>query len=183
MNSSANYLIFLFLFLLCSCDPDPPSLREDGEVNGLAPIYISEDSLANIEALSPQSVSQPGPMSNWNDFLFIRDGREGYHLINTADPENVTNEAFWQIPGTSQLQIVGDRAYLDNFHFLLIVDLSAAPELKIISRNPVVELKPYLLFPRYHQGYYECHNPDSGVVLEWRHKTELQEPLCYNQEL
>jgi hypothetical protein len=183
MNLFTFRTLLLFLFFSWSCEPEPPSIPEDDQVHGLAPVYISKDSLERIGVKDSRSVSRPGPVEKWNEFLFIREGRDGYHVINTSDVENVSKEAFWQIPGTSQLQIEEERAYIDNFHYLLVVDLTAAPDLEIISREQVVELNPFLLFPRYHQGYYECYDPDSGLVLEWRMEAELKQPWCYNQEL
>ena len=148
--------------VLSSCE------KEGIEVSGtymytvLVPEYRARvDVHAEVERQAPRELCEAGAIYARGRYLFVGHAGEGWHVIDNADPRAPRNLAFWRVPGTSQISFLGDRAVVDSYGDVLLLDVDADLSIEVARAVPNALLGTY---------YAAANQKDSVLV---GHRTEL----------
>lgn len=162
-------------FSSCIDTEDGESNFPAGEVMGYTPVYASPDDL-EIEFLSPQPLKNPGKIYYYNRYFFINERFEGIHIYNNFNPENPINMGFIQIKGNVDIAIRDNVLYADNLQDLVSIDISNIQTPTVLQRVEDV-IPSSNLFPPQLNVYFECPNPEKGVIVAWK-EALLNNPKC-----
>lgn len=181
-----RYLIVLSLAssLLFSCnwtvndEPGFGSNRPPDEVIGLKPIYAEGD-WTQITVLPPQPIDRLGKIYYKDKILFVNELYQGVHVIDNTDPVNPVFLHFFKIPGNKDIAIKGNILYADNVTDLVALDISELADPKVTKRlEDIYDDENFLDYPENYWGYFECPDPEKGVVVAWE-ETTLEYPECW----
>lgn len=112
--------LFVCLFLFYGCppiddfDPIPLSIYE--------PVVMQRGDFENTtELLPPRAIVETGKIYIKDDFLFINEPNEGFHVFNNQDPSNPEKIAFIKVLGSSDVSIKNRILYFNNATDLIAV--------------------------------------------------------------
>ena len=168
---------FLFLLTLLSFSCWNLEPVEDFMVEGLRPVYITEEVADSVTSLPPQPISQLGKIYYKDNLLYVNERGQGVHIIDNTNPESPVRMGFIQIPGNKDIVIKGDLMYADNYSDLLTIDIADLDNVAEIDRIIGVYPPESQSFPAHHSGYFECIDPEKGFVMRWEPAT-LINPAC-----
>lgn len=166
MKKVAFYFFAItFLFTLQNClwgEPDDgPFILEQTEYN---PVILNRnifENSTNIEA--PRNILNAGKIYVKDNFLFVNEPNEGFHVYDNSNPEHPVNIAFIKVLGSSDLTIKNDVLYINNATDLIAikpnVDFSA---LEITKR--ITNTFPQLISPDGFE-YYDLQNDE--IIVNW----------------
>lgn len=165
-------------FILGSCFPEPTKAIPD-EVMGMAPIYGTGnvDSIVMEEA---QPIESLGKIYYKTPFMFATEKGRGIHIIDNSNPSQPEKIGFLRISGNSEIAIKGNLLYANNRLDLVTLDISNLNDVRIVSRLKDVfsSLEGAGLFPPDFEGFFECVDPNRGIVIGWEEKI-LFSPQCW----
>jgi len=158
----------LLLLFLSSCTEDKCSNSITYTL--LEPVYVLADSLnQNAEIQSPKALKNPGKIYFYNNYIFINEPREGFHVIDNTNPSNPINEKFVAISGNVDLAVMNDFLYADAYKDLVILDLRDMNAIAQVSRKKDV-------FKSYN------HSSNASYILSHYKETTIQQTLdCSHQ--
>jgi hypothetical protein len=163
MNKGIFAIAVLILLTLASCTEDKCSNSMTYSL--LEPVYVLVDSLAQTaEIQSPKALENPGKIYFYNNYIFINEPREGFHVINNANPANPINEKFVAIKGNVDLAVMNDYLYADAYKDLVILDLRDMNAIVQVNRKENV-----------FESYY--HSATNGYILSHYKETTIQQTL------
>lgn len=173
-----------FFFLMAAtilnagCQDDGvPSFDNVEVVEGLRPVYISQEEAEEITTLPARALEQPGKITIYRHYLFINEVGKGVHIFDNAVPENPKPLSFLKIAGNIDIAIKEDILYADNVADLVALDISNLADIKIMKRIKDVFISQMAIPPKT-STYFECPDPSKGVVVGWR-QAILKSPQCY----
>lgn len=155
--------VVLILLSLASCTEDKCS--NSITYTMLEPVYVLVDSLRQpAEIESPRAFVNPGKIYFYNNYIFVNEPREGFHVINNANPANPINEKFVVIKGNVDLAVMNDYLYADAYKDLVILDLRDMNLMKQVTRKMDV-----------FDSYY--HSSNSGYILSHYKESTVKQTL------
>jgi hypothetical protein len=168
----------LALLLLSGCFE--PLQEIPDEVEGLAPIYGDAAELKNIVTLGPQPINSLFRIYYKDPYIFAGELSKGVHIIDNSDPTDPQKIAFLQIFGNSDVAIKGDLLYANNLNDLVTLDISDINNPVLVNRLEGAFEQVTLdgVFPASFFGFFECPDPDRGVVVGWEERM-LERPQCW----
>lgn len=106
------FLLPIFVFLVQSC-----IFQHDDEV--YSPSYNAEimerEAFENsIQLLPARSVIKSGKIYVKDDYAFINEVNEGFHIFNYSNPENPIPISFLKVPGATDLSIRNNVFYINQ---------------------------------------------------------------------
>ncbi|MDD2986778.1 hypothetical protein [Flavobacterium sp.] len=106
------FLLPIFVFLVQSC-----IFQHDDEV--YPPSYNAEimerEAFENsIQLLPARSVIKSGKIYVKDDYAFINEVNEGFHIFNYSNPENPIPISFLKVPGATDLSIRNNVFYINQ---------------------------------------------------------------------
>ena len=181
--------LFLVVILLTGCidsvqvDPLP------SQVEGLKPVYIAEAENV-VEVQDAIGFENLGKIVYANPYLLINERFKGIHIVDNSNPSDPVKIAFLKIPGNTDFTLKGQYLYANHGSdlktFLINgneanfeIDLPSLEETQIISDLFSTEENNQIsaLFPPDYQGFFECVDPDKGIVVGWE-SSILTDPEC-----
>lgn len=118
----------------------------------------------STELLPARTIINSGKIYVKDNFLFISEVHEGFHIINNTHPENPKNIAFLKVIGSADMSIKNNSIYMDNASDLIAVKFTDAFDaVQITKRIPEIFPNPLSISPDYYQNYYE----EGYVVIGW----------------
>ena len=147
------------------------------KVEGMKPIYVSENEAKVVAALPPQPIRRLGKIYYKDGRIYVNESNLGVHVIDNSDPANPVNIKFLQIPGCRDIAIKGSVLYADNAGDLVAVDISNLDNPVVTKRLDGIQKGINPTFPELYEGYFECTDPAKGVVVGWE-KATLTDPKC-----
>lgn len=173
-----KYLILLFAILtFSSCTETETESTYPHQAEGLKPIYVKQEDLGKIKALPPQDIRRLGKILYKTPYIFAGESGMGFHVIDNSDPSNPMPISFFQIPGCKDISIKGDRLYAESLDELVTIDISNLDSLVILNRIANVYERANETYPDGYTGFFECVDPEKGVVVDWVPAT-LENPKC-----
>ena len=113
--------------------------------------------------LPPKNIQNSGKIYVKNDYLFINEPNEGFHIYDNSDPSSPVNIAFLKVLGSSDLSIKGDVLYMNNLTDLIAVKIDFSTSDVIITKR-VINTFPEMISP----DYYSSHDTaEDEVIIDW----------------
>ncbi|WP_343307267.1 hypothetical protein AAHN97_09100 [Chitinophaga niabensis] len=186
--------LLLVAIAFCGCDfrlfelrerdrmpPEPPPV---GIVDTYVPIYASEDAEElKITTLAARPTAKAGKIFVLGTRLYQVEEDSGIHIIDYSDKAKPVKIGFLNVPGCKEVALKGDNIYTNNFEDMIILDLSASPEVKVKSRvaNVFPELRYSSVYYSHNRPsnvfYLECPDYSKGRIVRWEVK-KVNNPKC-----
>src|SRR5215204_5111641 len=124
------------------------------------PIYKSKAEVhSEIKSSTPVSVSNPGKIYMYGNYIFLNEVNKGVHVIDNSNPASPVIKAFINIPGNVDIAVKGSALYADLFTDLVVVDISNPLDAALIKVVPKI-------FPE--RVYAAGFTPDpTKVIVGW----------------
>ncbi|WP_417886824.1 hypothetical protein [Zunongwangia sp.] len=156
-------LLFICLITLQSCI----YWGSDDEIvvgSGYTPITVSREIFeSTIELQQNRPVSNAGKIYVKDQFLFINEKEEGFHIYNNQDPENPEAVSFLKVPGATDLAIRGNTIFVHHYVDLLSIELNLITnEILTMTRTP--DVFPQLNSPDGFEAAYFDVSADKIIV-------------------
>lgn len=167
MRKQLGKLLLLFLApLLSACFGDVDPVSE----SAYSPILMSRLQLeASVKAVEPRTISNPGKIYNYGDYILINEQYKGVHIINNQNPEAPVNIAFIQVPGCIDMAVKDQVLYVDNAVDLVAIKLNDLMQAQVTKR--VRNALPALMPPdNLWVSYSMAGAPEDAVVVGWELK-------------
>jgi hypothetical protein len=158
--------------ILLSCN----KTKTEFKVEGLKPIYVTENDFYDIKNLSEQKLVNTGSIYLWKNFFLIAEYRKGIHVYDRTNPSNPIYISYLSIPGCVDFTITGQTMFVDNGFDILSINISNILSIKLNTvlknqtKNPIEK-------PANYKGYFECVDRDKGYYIGWD-STILVNPKC-----
>ncbi|HEX6848591.1 MAG TPA: hypothetical protein VF144_16515, partial [Chitinophagaceae bacterium] len=89
------------------------------------PIYKSKAEVqAEIKSSAAISISNPGKIYMYGNYIFLNEINKGVHVIDNSNPSNPLIRSFINIPGNVDIAVKGSMLYADLYTDLVVVDIS-----------------------------------------------------------
>ena len=113
--------LVIIVFALQSCLKD--NITKTYSV--FEPIYKSKAEVqAEIKSAAPTSISNPGKIYMYGNYIFLNEVNKGVHVIDNANPANPVIKSFINIPGNVDIAVKGSVLYADLYTDLVVVDIA-----------------------------------------------------------
>ena len=124
------------------------------------PIYKNKAEVqAEIRSSTAVSISNPGKIYMYGNYIFLNEVNKGVHIIDNSNPANPVIKSFINIPGNVDIAVKGSTLYADLFTDLVVVDISDPLNKKLKKVVPKI-------FPE--RVYVAGFIPDSTkVIVGW----------------
>ena len=127
------------------------------------PIYKSKaEALAEIKSGVPASISNPGKIYMYGNYIFLNEVNKGVHVIDNSNPSNPSIKAFINIPGNVDIAVKGTTLYADLFTDLVTIDITNP--LNAVLKKVVPKVFPERV---YAAGFVSDSNK---IIIGWTEK-------------
>lgn len=172
--------LFLLTFMAASCDPFGNNTRVNppapAEAEGWAPVYATKDMANTITAVEAQPIEKGGKIYVKGHKLYQVEVGKGIHIIDIQDGNNPQKLKFIQVTGAQEMAIMDNNLYTNNVNDLVVLNIADINNVQVVDRvSGLFNLVDPNLPPA--AGYFECIDPEKGVVVGWEPKT-IQNPVC-----
>ena len=165
---------FLLLILLTGCFPEPEAESSE-PVTGYRPVYGPQTD-SEILMTGTRAVEDPGKIYVYGPYLLVNEKKKGIHVFDNSNPAEPVNLGFLRLLGNTDMAIKDDVLYADHVGQLVALTINdftnVVEQGRLPLRNWNVGLPPPPGF------YFECVNPDKGLVIGWK-QAELKNAQCY----
>lgn len=168
----ARFIPLLPLFLFASCTID----KEDDEVAGMKPLYVSYNELLDFAQLQPQPVVNAGKIMVYQQYLFLGEINKGIHIIDISDTLNPVKISYLKIAGAKDFSAQNNRLYTDNGPHLLVLNIENILQVNVVKRK-LNNFQPSEYYPENYSGPFECADYSKGWLTGWINTT-LVNPKC-----
>jgi hypothetical protein len=112
---------------------------------------------------TPRVIENSGKIYVKDNFIFVNEVNEGFHLINNSDPTNPVNVGFVKVLGSSDLSIKDDVFYVNNATDLIAFKINESSETLTITKR-LENVFPQIWSPE-GQSYYPLE--DNEIIVDW----------------
>ncbi|WP_179020035.1 hypothetical protein [Winogradskyella forsetii] len=112
---------------------------------------------------TPRAIENSGKIYVKDDYIFINEVNEGFHLINNSNPSNPQNIGFIKVLGSSDLSIKDDVIYINNATDLIAVTIDDTSETLTITKR-LENVFPQIWSPE-GMSYYNLEQDD--IIVNW----------------
>ena len=136
------------------------------------PVYKTKDEVrANIKSNPSKSITQPGKLYVYGNYIFLNELDKGIHVIDNSNPSAPHNISFIDIPGNLDIAVKGNTLYADLYTDLVTLDITN-------PSNVVVKKITDNVFPyRYYGGGFIA-NSSNGIITDWIKKDTTVKEDC-----
>ena len=132
------------------------------------PVYMPYDQVQVISSESPRTISDPGKIYLWDNYIFVNEINKGIHVIDNSNPSSPVFVSFMNIPGNIDISVKDNILYADNFLDLVAVDISTISSPVVVKR--IDKQFPYSI-PEYDTDYPISElDSEKGMVSSWEVK-------------
>lgn len=108
-----GFIFLPLLLLLQSCIFS--TTEDDFNLTRYRAVIMEREIFENsIQLLPPQSIIKSGKIYIKDDYAFINEVNEGFHILNYANPENPIPISFLKVPGATDLSIRNNVLYINQ---------------------------------------------------------------------
>lgn len=168
----------LWLMQACYFGESKPfvgSQKFDG--TGYRPVYKSAEEASKIDVSAAQALKEPGKIYTYGNYLFINELGKGVHIVDNRNPRKPENLSFVSISGNYDMAVKENWLYADNHSNLLVIDISDPKAPKVVKTIP--NAVPVRTYPPLQGVYFECADPEKGIVVDWEKVSMDKQPKCY----
>ena len=161
-------LLFICLITLQSCI----YWGSDDEIvvgSGYTPITVSREIFeSTIELQQNRPVINAGKIYVKDDFLFINEDKEGFHIYNNEDPQTPESISFLKVPGSTDLAVRGNVLFVHHFIDLLSIEYNFNTN-EIINITRIPDVFPQLNSPDgYEAAFFDI--PEDKIIIGYEPK-------------
>ncbi len=180
-------ILFLLVSLLVGCT-SPDDIAQI-EFEGMKPVYVTEEE-NRVAITEARSFERLGKIVYAAPYLLINERFKGIHVVDNSDPSNPMKLNFIQIPGNTDFTVRQGYIYANHgsdfkvFQLAFGLETSLADELSIQETYVIEQFFTsgqnntiQGLVPPNYSGFFECVDPDKGIVVNWE-ETILIDPEC-----
>jgi hypothetical protein len=167
--------------LLFSCYDSKRNLPES--VTGFVPIYSSVSAAKAITAGPARPTVKGGKIYTTGNLLFQVEQDSGIHVINYANPASPQKLGFIRSILCKELSVKNGFIYTNNLSDLVVIDINNMNNVHEVNRVASVFPDLALQYPAkdpntWQSIYFECPDPDKGIVIGWQ-QTTIKNPKCW----
>lgn len=157
-------LVLLLLALLNSCFWNGTNDIADTEpFTQYQPVTMQRSAFELTTVLEPpKSIVTSGKIYVKDQYLFINEPNEGFHIYDNSNPENPINIAFLNVLGSSDLAIKFDTLYINNATDLIAVSIDYTTMTAEITKR-ISNAFPQISDPN---GDFH-HVADNEIIVDW----------------
>ncbi len=167
-------LLFSCSIILLSCDPQRVN---NGTQEGYVPIYTNN--LASIKTITTGAARptvNAGKIYTLGNIIYQVEQDSGIHVINYSTPSAPQKLGFIRSFLCKEISVKNGLIYTNNFNDLVVIDATNINNVREISRTPGVFPDLASQYPpkpanSFSTIYFECPDPEKGVVIGWEKKT------------
>ena len=161
-------LSLLSVFLLQGCFP----WGENGDdvdlvdpVNSYDPVIMKRTAFEATTSLEniPRTIVNSGKIYVKDEFIFVNEVNEGFHLINNSDPSNPENIGFIKVLGSSDLSIKENVFYVNNATDLIAFTIDQTTESLTITKR-LENVFPQIWSP---EGFFYYDLEEDDIIINW----------------
>ena len=176
-----NLTVFLsipILFFACTPHETTPN-----NIEGYIPVYSQDVStLKKIKAEAARTTVHGGKVYTVGNLLFQVEQDSGIHIISYANPTSPQKLGFIRSFMCKELAVKNGFIYTNNLSDLVVIDINNISNVTEVGRTPDVFPDLGLQYPpktsQFERIYFECPDPDKGVVVAWKKQT-INKPKCW----
>ncbi len=158
---------------IIACNPDNGT---PDSIEGWKPVY-KQDAVANpIESQAARNTEVAGKIFVKGTKLYQVEVNKGIHVLDISNPQSPQKIGFIAIDGAQELTIRDHYLYSNNYNDLVVVDIADLANVSLTKRVPNTFTFASLIVPP-QQGFFECIDPDKGIVVGWEFTT-IHKPKC-----
>jgi hypothetical protein len=172
---NSHLSLYLLLIGVVGCYPRLPDKAPE-KATGYRPVYEAYEQIRVIQTRPPQPLLKPGKIYIKDNFLFINELGEGFHIFDNTDPAKPTPISFVSIPGNVDVAVKDSILYADNRVDLVALNIANPRNVKLVKR--IENAFPPAPLPPNINGWFECPDASKGIVVRWE-RADLQNPKCY----
>ena len=167
-------LIFSIIVLLISCSDKNNGL---GKVDAYVPVYANSQDATQISWQSPQAIVNGGKIATIGNRVYQVEADKGIHVIDISNPSAPVKVGFIKNSLCRELSLKGNYIYTNNLTDLVVLNVGSSNTVTVTSRisNAFPDLA--LQYPPVTNCYFECANPEKGIVIEWKLQ-KVDNPKC-----
>jgi hypothetical protein len=117
--------------------------------------------LAAIGSGQARSISNPGKIYKYGNYIFLNEVNKGVHIIDNANPANPVIKAFINIPGNIDIAVKGNTLYADLYTDMVTVDITDPLNARLTDVMRAV-------FPE--RSYHNFMADTSKYIVDWVEK-------------
>lgn len=126
----------------------------------MIPVYKDKSEVySEIISNAPRTLSNPGKMFVYGNYIFLNELDKGVHIIDNSNPSSPVQKAFINIPGNLDIAVKGNILYADLYNDMVVVDISNPLDARYVRHVPNI-------FPgrMYGNGFV---GDTSRVIVDW----------------
>ncbi|WP_430410928.1 hypothetical protein [Kordia sp.] len=161
----ANHLIVFIALIFTSCfynDDNVIPTVEPPASSFEATTLLRSELETSIVLQEAKPIAETGKIYVKEQYLFINEPYEGFHIVNNSDPSNPIVEKFLVTPGATDLIFKNDSFYINQAVDLVALKFNASLD-GIIETQRVENIFPQLLSP---DGFFPNVAPNE-IVINW----------------
>jgi len=170
MKTKNILITTLITLLFWSCLPfgnnDDDIIEQPYPESQYEPIILSRSDFESTTLFLPaRSISNSGKIYVKDQYLFVNEVNEGFHVFNNSNPETPENIGFIKVPASTDLSIKNDILYVNNATDLIALRPDFDTEtIEITKRIPNVFPDALRWSP---DGFYYYDLTDDQVIIGW----------------
>ena len=143
---------------------DDENMVEPFPISSYNPVIVKRQVLETSTILQePQTIVNSGKIYVKDDFLFINEKNQGFHIFNNSNPANPTNIGFLKVLGSSDLAIKNDIIYVNNATDLIAIQPNMESNtIEITKRIP--NTFPQMFSP---EGFQYMNLEEDDIIVDW----------------
>jgi len=170
MKTSVNKLIFYVVcsFIFTSCWPDIGNSSGDPTIESIyEPILMTREEFEESVIIEdPRNMGEVGKIYLIESYIFINDNNKGFHLYDNQDPTNPSVIKYINIPGSTDIAIRNNIAYVNQATDLIALSFTSNYENIAVTERIRNVFPPEYLSP---DGIYINYGINK-ILVGWRLK-------------
>ena len=156
--------LFICLFALYGCPQEPIDGPFIEEFSLYSPVIIDRNEFETTIAVSnAKPIEEAGKIYIKDDFLYINEVNQGFHVFDNSNPNNPQNIAFIKILGSKDLAIKGDVIYVHNATDLVALKPNYT-DFSFQIKKRIKNTFPQILSP---DGFYYTDLGENEIIVDW----------------
>ncbi|MFC7357634.1 hypothetical protein ACFQO1_08040 [Jejudonia soesokkakensis] len=168
MNIKLLFLCILSAGILQGCcfnGSCPDDVIEEPFQTAYEPIILDRAEFeSSIVFETTKEIENAGKIYVFEDFLFITEKREGFHIYDNSDPSNPIALSFLKVPGATDIAIRNGVYYINQAVDLIAITLAIRENSPTVSKR-IRNVFPEIISP---DGYFATGISENEVVIGWQ---------------
>ncbi len=158
-----KYIVILSCFLCSSCFYFITEEEPEEFISYYDPVILSRSELENSIAIeNEKNIVESSKVYIFEDYIFINDKREGFHVFDNSDPENPVKKWFLKAPGATDIAIRNDVIFINQATDLVVLTLDLN-DFTLTLNKRLRSVFPELISPEGMHHFTE----ENMVVVNW----------------